>query len=642
MARVKAIKTNFTAGEIGVDLSGRSDLRAYTNGAARLRNVIVQPTGGVTRRPGLRHVASLPGAGRLIAFEFNTEQTYLLVFTAGRIDVFDESETLVATLASAWTAAQIVNLAWTQSADTLLLTHPDVPPKQLVRTGSGTFELQDWTFFAEEDTGRMQQPHHKFAGDDVTLQATATTGAVTLIASADVFTPSHAGSRLRLGDKEVSVTAYHSPTQVNGTVLETLIGTQATKDWSEPAFSAVRGYPICAVFHQDRLVIGGSREAPNRLWLSKSADLFNFDLGTGEDDEAIEFAILSDQVNAIQAVFSGRHLQVLTAGAEWMVTGEPLTPTNLELRRQTRVGSPVNRYVPPRSVDQGTIFAARDGRSLREFLFTETEQAYEAKDLTTLVAHLIDHPVDLDYDQPNRLLYAVMADGSLGTVTQYRQEVVTAWSRQETDGAFRAVAVSGGRVYVMVERVGGTRLECFDAAHMTDGGFRLAAAGPRAVWGAGQGSDPTLAPLEGVPLAIRADGRVHQSATVSGGVLTLQEAVTALECGRPYTHEIAPLPVFVKSGGVGPGNAVRLVRALFRLQATQALQVDTGRGPVPVPFTRQGGLTGPVADTPRSVDKMVRALGWTKGDATPLWRVEQATPVPCTVLSVMTEVSANG
>jgi hypothetical protein len=45
---------------------------------------------------------------------------------------------------------------------------------------------------------------------------------------------------------------------------------------------------------------------------SKSADLFNFDLGKGLDDEGIEFPILSDQVNAIpdpRYVFSGRHLQ---------------------------------------------------------------------------------------------------------------------------------------------------------------------------------------------------------------------------------------------------------------------------------------------------------------------------------------------
>lgn len=46
-----------------------------------LRNVFIQPTGGVTRRAGLRYVDTAPASGRMISFEFNTEQTYLLVLT---------------------------------------------------------------------------------------------------------------------------------------------------------------------------------------------------------------------------------------------------------------------------------------------------------------------------------------------------------------------------------------------------------------------------------------------------------------------------------------------------------------------------------------------------------------------------------
>lgn len=98
---------------------------------------------------------------------------------------------------------------------------------------------------------------------------------------------------------------------VSVNVIEDLSGTDATIDWQEQAFSPVRGWPVSVAFHQDRLVIGGSRDLPNRLWFSRSGDLFNFDLGTGLDDESIEFSILSDQVNAIRGIFSGRHLQVL-------------------------------------------------------------------------------------------------------------------------------------------------------------------------------------------------------------------------------------------------------------------------------------------------------------------------------------------
>ncbi len=54
MSRIRNVKTTFTAGEVSSSLLGRGDLRAYDNGALSLTNVFIQPTGGVTRRAGLR------------------------------------------------------------------------------------------------------------------------------------------------------------------------------------------------------------------------------------------------------------------------------------------------------------------------------------------------------------------------------------------------------------------------------------------------------------------------------------------------------------------------------------------------------------------------------------------------------------
>jgi hypothetical protein len=74
MTRIREIKTTFTAGEVSRDLLGRGDLRAYENGALALRNVFINPTGGVTRRAGLAYIDTAAGNGKLIAFEFSTEQ----------------------------------------------------------------------------------------------------------------------------------------------------------------------------------------------------------------------------------------------------------------------------------------------------------------------------------------------------------------------------------------------------------------------------------------------------------------------------------------------------------------------------------------------------------------------------------------
>ena len=45
MSRARMVKTNFTGGEVTPFLRGRADLSAYENGAARMKNVFVHPTG---------------------------------------------------------------------------------------------------------------------------------------------------------------------------------------------------------------------------------------------------------------------------------------------------------------------------------------------------------------------------------------------------------------------------------------------------------------------------------------------------------------------------------------------------------------------------------------------------------------------
>lgn len=629
MARLRVQKTSFAAGEISPSLLGRRDLRAYENGASALRNVFVHPAGGVTRRPGLRFVDTATSPGRLIAFEFNTEQIYLLLLTDQLLRVYSD-EIRIAELVTPWTADQLRQLNWTQSADTLLIVHPDVPPKQLTRIGAVEWVLSDWSFFSEN--GRTYAPHFKFAGNWVTVQPSATTGTVTVTASDPVFAGQQVGVRIRIGNKETQIVELRDSYTVLVDVKEPLANTAATADWTEQVFSHVRGWPVAVCFHQDRLVIGGSRDLPNRLWMSKSGDLFNFDLGEGLDDESIEFPLLSDQVNAIRAVFSGRHLQVFTSGAEWMVTGEPLIPANIQLRRQTRIGSPVDRTVPPRDVDGATLFVPRNGPQLREFLFTDSEQAYQSTDLALLARHLIRQPVDMDYDRAERLLHVVMTDGKMATLTVYREEEVSAWSEQETAGNFLAVATVGERTYVLVERSAGFFVEVFDADLNVDAGLSGTSSPAKVSWGG-------LDHLEGLVVKVVADGAVRPEAAIAGGGITLEEPATRVQVGLGYRHVIEPLPVNTTAGG--PGGKVRPISVTFRLHQTAALRLVTSRGPMLVPFRRFGQT---VLDEPLPVfsgDKTVRTLGWMNDGIKPLWRIEDDAPLAFTLLSVATEISVN-
>lgn len=631
MPIIRTVKTNFTAGEVSRRLLGRGDLRAYENGALTLRNLFIHPTGGVTRRAGLRFIDLAQGSGRLIDFEFNTEQTYLLVVTDLEINIYQD-DTLIETLAAPWTEDQIASLNWTQSADTLLLAHPDVPPKKLTRSGSGIWTLADWTFAVAQTSTVIYQPMFKYADDAVTLTPSGTTGSITLTASANVFESGHDETRLRVGGKEVHINSVASATVVNATVIETLGGTTATKDWEEQAFSSVRGYPTSCAFHQDRLVIGGSRDLPNRLWLSKSGALWNFDLGTGLDDESIEFAILSDQVNAIRNLFSGRHLQVFTSGAEWQVSGDPLTPTTVQLNRQTRVGSIVDRNVPPVDVDGATIFAARNGQELREFVYTDVEQAYRSNDLALLAQHIIEDPIDQVFDKKERLLHLVLSNGRIATLTAYRAEEVAAWTLQETDGAVLSVAAAGEDVYLLIDRGGTITIESFDDALSMDSALSGESETPSASWSG-------LDHLEGRTVSVLADGVIQPDEIVADGVVTLAQEASSVQIGLPFTHVIEPLPPNALAEG-GQARSARMIEAIFRIEDTAALCVDVGRGLRDIPLRDVGSSL----DTPPPEicgDIRVRAFGWRQDGTQPLWRIEQTTPLPFTLLSVATNIKTS-
>jgi hypothetical protein len=95
MARFVSVQTNFSSGELDPLLRARVDLQAHQNGMEEATNVIVQPQGGVRRRPGTKYIMSLPNTStesagngtRLVPFEFSVTDSYMLCFTHYRMYV---------------------------------------------------------------------------------------------------------------------------------------------------------------------------------------------------------------------------------------------------------------------------------------------------------------------------------------------------------------------------------------------------------------------------------------------------------------------------------------------------------------------------------------------------------------------------
>jgi hypothetical protein len=246
MAIFRQIQTNFASGELNPLMRFRSDTGAFQNGASKLRNVSLLNTGGVSRRPGTEYLADLTGRSRLLPFDFDENERYILALSAGELKVFNTSGQFLTTVTTnaVWTEAQIFGITFTQVGDTMILAHQSWSPRVIKRISATNFTISVFSFDQSVTGDLTYQPYYKFADDDVTISCSATTGSVTVTASADVFNADYVGLRLRWQDVEIDITAYSNPRTLTGTIKGTL---QAEYD-IDP-FRATNGSTTVEVTH---------------------------------------------------------------------------------------------------------------------------------------------------------------------------------------------------------------------------------------------------------------------------------------------------------------------------------------------------------------------------------------------------------
>ncbi|NBB69226.1 MAG: hypothetical protein GVY33_02720 [Alphaproteobacteria bacterium] len=624
---MRPLQTGFAAGEIDPRLIGRSDLGAYDEGALELRNVWVASGGGVKRRAGLRHVAAVAGPGRLAAVPLEDGAVRVFVLLDRRALVY-EDERLVAALDAPWTVEHLPRLSWAGYRGDLFVCHPTLPPQHVVLEPYGHWRVLSWVFDTEPGADDAKvvrlQPYAKYANPEASLEAAPDGGELwALTSNQQVFGPDHVGTRLRFKTTEVALTSVAADGFTALGIPQTPIEDGArTFDWAEQAFGPVAGYPSACIVFRDRLVAGGVPRMPNRLWMSRIGRPFDFDTGTGLADEAIAIALGDDPAHAIRAFSTGRELEVFTTASEWTVDGRPLSPADVVAVKQTGLGCYEPRYVPPASVDGTSVFVARGGDAVVEYVFTRADTAYQAENLAVRARHLVAEPSDLAFDPARRLLLLVDGPGALATCTLDRNAAMVAWSRQETDGRVLAVAAAGGRAYLLVERDGTTRIEALADDHRLDAARSVGAEVPTTTW-----SD--FDHLEGREVVVLADGAPPATATVTDGVVTTAAPARRVEAGLGFTGTIAPLPLLGE--GRRPAQLFRPVQLTLQLHATRSLAVDLGEG------LREVELAA--ADEPPFTGmKTLRARGWRGADDGPWWRVRLVEPADFHLLSVTSDV----
>ena len=616
MARVTQYQSNFTVGEIDPLLHGRIDIQQYASALEKAQNVVVLPQGGFERRPGLRFMldisshlggsfTTLDGI-RLIPFEFSTTQSYMLVFVKNttsntRMFVFANGQQITDIngsgndfLVCALGDIDLDRLYFTQSADTLILVHEDMSPKSIVRGGSNS----TWTF----STPTLTSPKHAFSlsssNPSVTITPDAVDGTVNITASSAVFNGSHVDQYINVlnGFGRARIVEQPSSTEVKVVTefpffekdVAIASGAWELEIGYEDVFSSTRGFPRTCTFHEGRLFFGGSKSLPNALFGSKIGDFFNFKTHEALDDDALFVTIATDSVNAITAMRSGRDLQIFTTDAEFFVPQadlDPITPSNLVVKNATRRGS--KEGIKPVSAEGGTLFIQREGKALREFLFSDVDLNYQANNISLLSSHLLKTPrsmalrVATSTDDGDLLLITNDQDGTMGVFSILRSQNVVAPSEFITDGKFLDVGVDITDIYVVTERTinSATKryVEMFDDQRTTDANIQYfsGATSPDQSL-PGNTTCSNLSHLEGKTVDVVRDNFVLTDKTVSSGAITIDQAPSSfVEVGLPYTVEVKTLPAEPKlSSGVVVSRKRRILEATPVLDRTQNVAIN--------------------------------------------------------------------
>ena len=660
MARSAPAISTFTAGEISPRLEGRVTIEKYREGLSELTNMIVQPHGGVSRRPGTEYLGEVKDSSsitRLIPFEFKTADTYALEFGDQYMRVFRnglqvlvDSEKNVSAITKASPGVFTSSSHGLSNGDEVYLYNDGGDMTELAARNyliadstANTFTLTDLFGNAINTTGFTTYTGSGVSVDKLFEVATPYTSAqvsdVRFAQSADVMYlvhPSHAVRTL-------------SRTDHNAWTFDT----PSINENNTPVLTSADNYPSVVTFFEQRLVFAATNNNPQTLWFSKSADYLNFHTGTADDD-ALIYTIASNKVNAIRYLSATRILNIGTSGGEYVLTttnGGPVTPTQTVIRKYSNYGCIDSEVVQVADV---TLFAQRGARKVREFRYIgEVDVAgYAAPDITILSEHLTEGGIkEFAYQQePESIIWARRTDGTLLGLTYRREEEIVAWHKHIIGGAFGSgqakvesiitLPTDSGEdeLYMIVKRTinGVTKqyvevMKAFDfgsdttAAFFVDSGLVYSGSATTTLSG--------LYHLEGEELSILANGATHADKTVSGGGVTLDFSATTGAVGFGYTSEMQTLRL--ESGsqdGTSQGKPKRIHDITVRFHETVGAEVGSDSGTADRIFFRDSSMNMDEAVPLFTGDKEIEfAGGFVEGDRI---YVRQSQPLPMTVLAL--------
>lgn len=688
------IQRSFTSGEIAPALQARSDLVKYSTGLHLCQNFFVKSQGGVYSRPGTRFIGEIGDStkrARLIPFQFNTEQTYILVFEEFTMRVVKDgafveaSPGVIYELVTTYTEDELPRLAFTQSADVMTLVHVNHDPANLGRLADNNWTLTDIDYTPPSApsapvlsaTGTGAGTYSKtytyvvtwVDGNGVESLPSAltsiTTPSLTVTAGVNINWPSVVGSSYYRVYKDSSDTSG-----VYG-----WIGDSTLSDFKDfniapllsdapPAnrdpFSGADNKPAAVNYFQQRQIFAQTTNEPQVMYTTQVANYNSMRTSSpSRSDDAVTLTIAGRQVNEIRHIVSLDSLLLLTSGGEWRVTegqDQVLTPSTVGVRPQSYNGS---SWVPPVVINSTVVYVQEKGARIRDMTVGEGSSNFTGSDLSLMSEHLFDkyEIEEMAYaDEPYGILWCVRNDGKLLGLTYQREHQVYGWHQHDTDGLFESVAsISEDQrdaVYFVVNRtIDGVEkryVERLEPRGDTSALDMFYVDSGLTYDGVPADNLSGLDHLEGETVTILADGNELVPITVESGSITLPAEYSTIHVGLPYTPAIETLYVDTGEQGQTLKSVDLSVSKLF-------LELERSRGGWVGPRSTdvQNNITFDMTEIKPRYDAdfynpiqpktyIAEAIvddHWDKSGAV---RIEQRSPLPLSILSVIPDIDVGG
>lgn len=527
MAKINLIKNNFTSGELSPHIWMRTDLQQYRNGTKEMLNFLPIVEGGLKRRGGTAVTAATEGAVRILPFIISHSVAYLLVFKALSIDVLDSNGTLIKSLATLYTEEDIHEINYTQNRYQFFIAHsehplawvrasedltnwaydefdfyvppleevvtPTLPLKPNEKNAGKTVTLTASAYAVYDSTKRYQVGdicHHTISGTRYYFRAKKITqgniptlgqpsqgGTIpdeywgtTSVTEAQAFTAADVNKFVFINEGIIRIDKYVSPSTVLGEILLKLntdieaIGNSWTL--KQDIFEVNLGYPRAVTMYQQRLVIAGTKTYPNYVWLSRVGDVTNF-LPTVADGDSFTVSASSDQLTNVLHLAQSRGICVMTGGSELVISSQnAMTPTNTSILEHTSFGSTEN--IKPLKVGSELIFVQRGAERVRTLLYDYSIDSLTSSELTVLASHIAKKNggfKEMVYcAEPDSIIWFVLGNGKLASLTLNREQSVIAWSTHDIGGTVLSVTslpstTGSDRLYFLVNRNGTVQIE---------------------------------------------------------------------------------------------------------------------------------------------------------------------------------------